>query len=158
MKTSKEYEWIREFYGEKRAERSQVPLIHHIEEGLEILSEIGASEFAKRAFCIHPIFQADVDLSENFQRANVVDGYVMMLVMEYRKTANAYLSKRIIQSIEEIELSPILEVNQMLYADKIQNQKDFQIYHANSHNRSQELEAYFKNWLERLEPVIFPKS
>lgn len=158
MITSKEYEWIREFYGGKAAVRSKVPLIQHIDEGLKILSEIGASEFAKRAFCLHPIFQSDSDLEANFRRAKDVDGYVMMLVMEYRKTANSYLSKRIIQSIEEIELSPILEVNQMLYADKIQNQKDFQIHHANSHPRSQELETYFKNWLQRLEPVIFSKS
>ncbi|MBM9579580.1 hypothetical protein JWG45_20755 [Leptospira sp. 201903070] len=158
MTTSKEYEWIREFYGEKKAERSQVPLIRHIDEGLEILSEIGASEFAKRAFCLHPIFQSDTDLRENHPRASDVEGYVMMLVMEYRKTANSYLSKRTIQSIDEIELSPLLEVNQMLYADKIQNQKDFRIYHASSHGRSQELEEYFKNWLKRLEPVIFPKA
>ena len=38
----------------------------------------------------------------------------------------------------------------MLIADKIQNRKDFELYHLGKHERSSELEQYFKNWLERL--------
>ena len=38
----------------------------------------------------------------------------------------------------------------MLLADKIQNRKDFERYHKGTHQRSAELEQYFKNWLTRL--------
>jgi hypothetical protein len=39
----------------------------------------------------------------------------------------------------------------MLIADKIQNRKDFELYHLGKHERSSELDSYFKNWLERLD-------
>ena len=39
----------------------------------------------------------------------------------------------------------------MLIADKIQNRKDFQLYHLGTHTRSEQLDQYFKNWLEKLE-------
>ncbi|MDJ1501575.1 hypothetical protein [Xanthocytophaga agilis] len=52
--------------------------------------------------------------------------------------------------MEEIRLSPLNEVNQMLIADKIQNRKDFERYHQQSHARSEELTIYFANWLKRL--------
>ena len=42
------------------------------------------------------------------------------------------------------------EVNTMLIADKIQNRKDFELYHEKTHERSIELKEYFSNWLERL--------
>ena len=35
-------------------------------------------------------------------------------------------------------------------ADKIQNRKDFELYHELTHPRSKELIQYFKNWLEKL--------
>ena len=38
----------------------------------------------------------------------------------------------------------------MLIADKIQNKKDFELYHKGSHPRSMELDHYFNNWLKRL--------
>ena len=38
----------------------------------------------------------------------------------------------------------------ILIADKIQNRKDFELYHLGKHERSDELDSYFKNWLERL--------
>ncbi len=51
----------------------------------------------------------------------------------------------------EIRLSPIIEVNQMLMADKLQNRKDFEIYQEGIHERSSELKQYFMNWFKRLE-------
>ena len=74
----------------------------------------------------------------------------IMLAMEYRRVANAYLSTRKIESISEIELSPLKEVQQMLIADKIQNNKDFRLYNRD-HPRYDELCQYFDNWLDRLE-------
>jgi hypothetical protein len=70
--------------------------------------------------------------------------------MEYRRVANNYLSKRMINSIDEIELSPLKDVNDMLIADKVQNRKDFELYHLDTHERSDVLDQYFKNWLIRL--------
>jgi hypothetical protein len=147
-----EFEIIKDFYGAKVAERSQVPLIHHIKEGLFILEQEQASEWAKRAYCLHPIFQSDYALYANYNNSAYlkIDSRVMLLVMEYRNIANAYLSNRQITHIKEIQLSPLAEVNSMLVADKIQNYKDFEKYHKDTHPRSAELTSYFENWLERL--------
>ena len=148
------YRLIKEHYGNKRAYRSNVPLINHIDEGLVILNELNASISAKSAYCLHPIFQEDAELKlarNNFDLTRKMTEVEMMLVMEYRNIANAYLSTRDINSIDEIALSPLEEVNTMLIADKIQNRKDFEIYHKGQHVRSNELEQYFRNWFLRLE-------
>lgn len=148
---------ITDFYGERRAERSQVPLINHIKEGLVILGEIGASEEAKDAFCLHPIFQSDADLANNIQRAREFPAYVMTLVMEYRLRANAALSDRVILVRDTPTWTGHLatpgalpEVRDMLIADKVQNYADFLLYHNGTHARSAELHYYFKHWLAQL--------
>lgn len=146
-----EYQAIQEFYGNKRAQRSNLPLINHIDEALLILNWIGASEITKRAFCLHPIFQADSDFAKNWNNdLNNLNPNAIILAIEYRSVANEYLSLRKISSLEEIRLSPIDGVNQMLVADKIQNRKDFELYHEATHDRSKELKEYFSNWLTRL--------
>lgn len=151
MKDSKAYQLISTYYAEDRAKRSEVLLMNHIEEGLQILEAIGASAQAMQAYCLHPILQADEALVEARQADFAgVDPWVIILAMEYRKTANAYLSMRSIKTLDEIELSPLKEVNYMLIADKVQNRKDFEKYHLQSHPRSPVLEQYFKNWLARL--------
>lgn len=152
VRESREYLAIAAFYGERRALRSQVPLLVHIDEGLAILASIGASEAAMRAFCLHPIVQADADLADNatWLRDLTDDVHVMALVFEYRNIANATLSHRAIASADDIPLSPLVEVNAMLVADKIQNRKDFERHHLGSHPRSAELDRYFRLWLERL--------
>jgi hypothetical protein len=38
----------------------------------------------------------------------------------------------------------------MLIADKIRNRKDFELYHKSTHERSKELDMYFKIWLGTL--------
>lgn len=142
---------IKTFYSDTRAERSQVPLINHIYEGLQILDMINASYHAKGAFCIHPMCQADADLKENYEYLlDFIPSKSIVLAMEYRSVANEYLSKRTIHSLRDIRISPLKEVNDMLIADKIQNYKDFLIYHSDTHPRAEELEVYFKNWLIRL--------
>lgn len=162
FESTPEYKWIQEFYGDKKSERSGVYLMNHVDEGLKVLEDIGASDAAKRAYCIHPIFQGNDDLknvnslkNEMMHCIRDISPQVLINVMEYRSVANEYLSKREIKSIDEIRLSPLKDVNDMLIADKVQNYKDFEVHHK-SHPRTKELEQYFKNWLQRLD--ISPKK
>lgn len=152
------YQAIRQFYGDKRAERSNVPLMNHIDEGIEILDYLNASDAAKAAFCLHPIFQDDSAWPDALDNEIIrrVDPKVIILVMEYRKTANAYLCRPFTDwyTLKELEdHCPLVldEVRDMLIADKIQNRKDFEIHHLGTHNRSIELYNYFKRWLRYLE-------
>lgn len=147
-----EYKAISEYYGNQKAKRSKVYLMNHIDEGLAILDWIGASDLAKKAYCIHPLVQSDADLKQNFNQKimSTFDPLALSLAMEYRSVANEYLSFRKIKSIKEIRLSPLIDVNQMLIADKIQNYKDFLKYHKKTHLRSKDLDKYFKNWFKAL--------
>jgi hypothetical protein len=149
MDIFEEYKIISDFYGDTRAKRSGVSYMNHIDEGLAILNVIDASELAKRTYCIHPIYQSDFDLFTNLDQYKI-DSDVMLRVIEYRSVANEYLSFREINSFMDIRLSPVKDVNDMLIADKIQNRKDFELYHKGKHKRSKELERYFLKWCQRL--------
>lgn len=162
MNDTAEYKAIADYYGDRKAERSGVPLMNHINEGLILLDEMVATRAAKAAWCLHPIFQSDKDLERNWRQSLDFSGNIMMLVMEYRKTANYCLSEAVklvdhtwggpleLQFDRKPVLSPLLPVNQMLVADKVQNYKDFLIHHKGKHPRSRELEAYFLKWFEVL--------
>ena len=114
------------------------------------------------SFVIHVVNNPNLKGSYNDEAVcnniPLLNGYTnirrIILTMEYRRVANNYLSKRTITSLDDIELSPMLEVNQMLWADKLQNQKDFRLYHLGKHDRSDILEQYFINWINKLEPII----
>ena len=150
MKNSIEYKLIAKHYGDRVALRSQVPLMNHINEGLVVLDRISATDQAKRAFCLHPLLQADEDLKENCYLVSFVEPHVLVLTMEYRNIANAYLSDKI-DTDWPLQLSPLSEVNEMLIADKVQNRKDFITYHYGTHERSDELARYFNKWLNALD-------
>ena len=151
IKHTPEYQLIAAFYGQRKAKRSCVPLINHIHEGLFVLEHVGAPESALRAFCLHPLVQSDNDLEKNFQEVcSKSSPKALGLAMEYRNIANQYLSLRTITDLSDIALSPLTAVNQMLIADKVQNFKDFLLYHKETHPRSKELTEYFHNWLQRL--------
>ena len=127
-------------------------MINHIIEGLHVLDAIQATEAAKAAYCIHPLVQSDDFLVKHLDLDwTAIEAKVLLLAMEYRAVANSYLSTRTITEIKEIKLSPLPEVNQMLIADKVQNRKDFELYHITTHPRSEDLQKYFSNWLERLD-------
>lgn len=146
-----EYTTVQEFYSDKVAQRSKVYKIHHVTEGVFILNKLHASMAAKRAFCLHPMTQDDKDLGEHYTYlASNADPVAMMLALEYRNIANQYLSFRNIDGLMDIKLSPIPDVNLMLIADKVQNYKDFTLYHAKTHPKAERLDLYFNNWLERL--------
>ena len=152
---------IRAHYGDRTAKRSGVPLIAHIEEGLEILVRLEADRETMEAYAVHPLFQADDDLAANRDKAVLLPSRVVMLAMEYRSVANAFLSDQVEKGPDErgreaiyprrpLRLSPLAEVNRMLVADKVQNRKDFEIHHKGTHARSDELDFYFRHWLKAL--------
>jgi hypothetical protein len=146
------FDAISAYYGETAAKRSEVLYIEHISKGLVILDSIGALEHSKCAFCIHPMFQSDqalqsyFDFGLEYEIATLYQIPAMSVVyaMEYRRIANSYLSKN---RPEERISCAINVVNEMLIADKVQNYTDFQRYHLGKHERSAELDTYFKNWL-----------
>lgn len=150
-----EYRLVSEFYGFRRARRSGVPLLNHILEGICILQRQGSSLETQRAFCLHPLVQADEDLKANLalvlQEVGPRDEgpRVLVLAMEYRNCANAYLSHKKLGK-EGVPLSPLPEVNQMLIADKVQNYRDFFFYHRKTHPKARRLNRYFLDWLHAL--------
>ena len=153
-----EYRLIAGAYAARAARRSRVRYIRHIDEGLAVLAALPSSEFAMRAFALHPLVQSDADLAVHFDR--LVDARsrlhprTVALALEYRSVANAFLSPMEdhagYHDPAAIRLSPLEEVNDMLVADKVQNYKDFVIHHRASHPRASWLERYFRAWLERL--------
>lgn len=146
-----EYKLIENYYGTRSPKRAPVFLMNHIDEGVLILQRYGIPQIAQQAFCLHPLLQDDKELAKHFDEVvTEANPRAVALALEYRNTANAYLSQRSITSIDEIVLSPLPHVNFMLVADKIQNRKDFEQYHKGTHPRSAELDKYFKNWLEKL--------
>lgn len=152
IRRTAEYLMVSHFYGTRTTKRSGALLMNHIDEGLYIMARYGNSISAQRAFCIHPLLQRDEDLAKNWYNVTCnIDRTTVLLAMEYRNIANQYLSHRTIGDLSEIALSPLGDVNDMLIADKIQNYKDFRLYHRDTHPRSAELTEYFRNWLKRLE-------
>lgn len=155
---------VTDWYGTKTAERSGAPLINHIIEGCYVLDAINADCLTKAAFCYHPMFQNDNDLMYNRRELFGIHPWVVTLIMEYRNVANRSLSDIVIMGWDgnndeswqvpklkkPIKLSPLFQVNQMLVADKVQNRKDFTIYHKDNHARSVELTFYFEEWLKAL--------
>ncbi len=148
---SPEYKAIERHYGDREANRSKIFYMQHIDEGLRILSWLGSDLDTMKAFCLHPLFQADEDLVMSLSSLSLssFSPQAVIYAMEYRQFANAYLSKRTISSIDDIALSPLKPVNDMLIADKVQNFKDLQ-WANTKHPRYEELKQYFENWHKRL--------
>jgi len=147
-----EYRAVEARQHDRSAKRSGLPYMNHVDEGLAVLRDLGASERAQRAFCLHPLLQADEALAEAYPdlAALTADPRVLALALEYRNVANAYLSRREVASDDEVALSPLPEVNDMLRADKVQNAKDFLLHHRATHPRREALVRYFHTWHRRL--------
>lgn len=156
-------EAIKSVYGYQKAKRSQVPLMNHIYEGVAIMRHRNVSEDAVAGFMLHPLFQNDADLKEHgtyyaTHRASAQQNSdAVMLAMEYRHWANAWLSDKVRQDDQgnlilegEPSWGPLDAVKEMLIADKVQNYKDFIIYHSDTHERRDELDLYFRVWLKVL--------
>jgi (p)ppGpp synthase/HD superfamily hydrolase len=145
LETSKAYKIISDYYGDATAKRSGVKLINHIDEGIEILKSIGADSDTIDAYCLHPILQSDEEFNKNLTGDFTgVSTTAIILAVEYRRVANSYLSTNKIGDFVGFTND---KIKQMLYADKVQNEKDFALYHEGKHPRSRELREYFDNWL-----------
>ena len=140
------------YYQGSTAVKSGVPLITYINEGIKILEGISANEKTKAAFAIYPIFQADVDLQDNLRIIKWLDPYILMLVMEYRNKANAFLCtpENDNKHLKDMPSLPLIEVAHMLYADKTQNQKEFRERKHPLDDRSEELDRYLNLWMTHL--------
>lgn len=141
-----EYMQIQAVYGDRTASRSQMWLMRHIDEGLAVLLWYHQNiprVLEGKAFCLHPLVQGDQDLQTHW-RTIQTSAQVMALAMEYRQTANSALSPNL---PKPWDLSPLSEVNHMLVADKVQNLKDFELFHLGTHPDSEALALYFRTWL-----------
>lgn len=161
MKTS--YSIVSEFYEGKSAARSGVPYMAHVDEGVKILKAISATDDAIGGYCLHPLVQSNVDFLASIEDGTLHNKLVssaymphVLLAVEYRNIANAFLSNKAytLADAEYANIKQALNDNSdlrdMLIADKVQNRKDFEIYHINTHPRATELDFYFKRWLNEL--------
>lgn len=158
------FKLIEKVYGDRTAKRSGVPLINHITEGVKILNAIGNDYDTIVAFMLHPLWQQDKMLTVSAGNPCGLTSRQLIYVMEYRNIANRslsdivgeakldgpYTNRREFALRRPIVLSPLDEVNNMLIADKVQNRKDFELHHKGKHDRSEELDFYFRSWLQAL--------
>lgn len=149
LRGSREYAAIAAHYEGRNAERSGVAYLDHIEQGMAVMASIGAPTEAILAYCLHPMCQGDDDLAA-FDPSVASTPTVLMYAMEYRNVANRFLSHHFHKDTRDALLSPLPAVNQMLIADKVQNRKDFEIYHATTHPNRHRLHGYFVRWLDVL--------
>lgn len=165
---------IEQFYGEKRAKRSGARLINHINEGCAIISGV-IRKFddmpfdTMAAFCLHPIFQSDDVDPATYPFKHVHADDVVRMAKAYAEVANMYLCREETDHIQNandlsshlgnrlIEKEDFFDLVVMLYADKVQNRKDFEVYHWRRHKRSDQLERYFNIWIDYLGRWIEPE-
>lgn len=155
IKNSYYYKEIEKEYKGKSTKRNNVPYMNHINEGIQVLINIKASENVIAAFCLHPLFQDNKSLMtslSNKSLINKINKEVLILLIEYRKAANYYSSRS--KEVSAPRLSPIRGVNEMLLADKVQNYRDFKENQKPGINIKKErydwLDDYFKKWEKAL--------
>lgn len=107
IKSSIEYRAISDFYADRRANRSQVLLMNHIDEGVVIIFKLMEIEkatpaqavMAARAYCLHPLLQNDNELATvgaHYADRLYAQAFPVMLAMEYRARANEWLSDKVV--------------------------------------------------------------
>lgn len=139
---------IEQFYGDTRAKRSGVLMMNHINEGLNVMRALNATPCACAAYCLHPITQNNCP--EDWMLEREVPPYIWEVAYAYSAAANSFLPSHIPQGKSAPMLKLSADLRTMLIADKIQNSKDFYLYHSNTHENAATLRAYFSSWLHFL--------
>lgn len=128
-------------------------------EGLRVLEMLGSDDLCKGAFCLHPIVQSQADYNASLRwdkndEYGKCDYRHWVLATEYRNIANSYLSNNYLSKSDKVSLGIKLNndgrIKDMLIADKVQNYKDFLLYHHGTHERSDDLDRYFNVWFDIL--------
>lgn len=147
-----EYNYISDLFHNKISKVTEDLSMNIMEEGLAILNILEASHNAKKAFCIHPLFENDESLAKTWEMNRIpnCDSRSLILAMEFRT-----ISGRRSGNNGKIRLSMIPEVNQMLLADIMQKYKTFEINQRGVHPKSNELETFYKNWIIQLCENLF---
>jgi hypothetical protein len=129
--------------------------MQHIDEGLLILQALNSDDETNDAFCIHPLVQQNADLQAWTYHEDLMffKPTSLIFAMEYRHWANAWLSDKVLKpgmAIGTPTPGPVPQVREMLIADKVQNYKDFLLYHKETHPKRAELHTYFACWFTAL--------
>lgn len=149
------FQRISRHYGATAAQRTKLPWINHIVEGVVLIHQLGGRIGAADAFCWHPLIQSDTTYLETLvemrRHYNLnTNGEVLVNVLGYRDAANRWL-RGVVNKDNQPKKHPLESVNVMLMADKIQNRKDFE---ANERLFSVEdaasLHYYFDCWFNTL--------
>lgn len=159
-----EYGAILRAYNGRRARRSDLPYMRHIDQGFEVLKALTTDTDAWRAWFVHPLFQLDeffygiasglgTPIGPLSMSEIVANPRVVVLAMEYRAIANAYLPIHEKRAPRWPKLSTIDVVNRMLIADKIQNWRDARrfVYPKVTQAEAYVLDDYFMSWLDALQ-------
>jgi len=152
------YQIIKNLYKGRKAKRTDVPYITHIDEGLVVLDTLSAPLISKQGYCLHPVVQLDEELHRMLAyHPNLLaecNPASIIIAMEYRQQLNRFSSQTVINPRRQLLIKNLNDVmsktpylRPMAIADKVQNRKDFLTYHKGKHPRSQELDYYFKTWL-----------
>lgn len=161
---------IETIYGTRCARRSRVPLIDHINEGIIVLQALQATPVETEAFCLH----APAQISYHFGARPAAEHYLPIqpqgprdtwllqtqfplateaVALAWRFAAHAeafrpdYLNNK--KRPPLIAIDPA--VRKLLIADKVQNRKDFDLFHCDSHPRRAQLRLYFECWFTLLD-------
>ena len=153
---SPEYALVKSYYGDQRAKRSGVLKMNHINEGIDMLKAMGASELAIKAYCLHPLAQGGDFAWEMVLTTPGLNSQARTLAMHYAFMADSYLCRPATDRYTVDDLHKVIgplsqDLIHMLVADKIQNEKDFERYHKGKHPHSEQLARYFCIWLDYLE-------
>ena len=161
--TDPNYLAIAESFKGKTAERTSLPYMNHIDEGLRVLDALDATLVTKQAFCLHPLVQLDTVLINEITSVgyiNTATPQAILLAMEYRNCLNKISSKSVISKfsprfVEKLQsrIKTFPGLYHMAVADKIQNNKDFTenyIDGSSKHANYKGLTRYFNFWLHNI--------
>lgn len=144
------YQIISKFYNSEMTQRSKIPLIRHINEGLRILTALQASKTTHQAFCLHPIIEGEHDLARVLDDPTAVCRVSLGYAQDFAAAASHFRVDDYSAGLRPDVAGLPTSVLQMLIADKVQNRKDFTLYHRHTHPRAADLEGYFVCWLNHL--------